>query len=102
MFEILNLMEVDLIRQPNINPPGINCIGERKPGKLEYFGNYFVFGQIGKTSKHTQKVNINNTVEEITFKDIEFGKNTQVTIKQVASDKLSFEFIMLVDKNNSI
>lgn len=62
-------------------------------------GNYFVFGEIGKTSKMTAQINDDNTVSEVTFNNTEFGYNTQVTIKQVEKDKISFEFYMDVDKS---
>lgn len=88
LFEILKKMEVDLSRQPS----------ETKQDKFGYIGNYFVFGEIGKTSKKTAKLNNDNTVSQVTFNDTEFGENTQVTIKQIDKDKLSFEFYMDVDK----
>ncbi len=99
LFEILKKMEVDLGRQPNINPDGICCVGDTKPNKLGYMGNYFVFGEIGKTSKKTAQVNDDSSVKEVTFNNTEFGDNTQVTIKQVDKDKISFEFYMDVDKS---
>jgi hypothetical protein len=102
LFELLKRMEVDLSRQPNINPDGISCVGDTKPDKIGYMGNYFVFGEIGKTSKKTALINDDNTVDEVTFNDTEFGVNTQVTIKQVESDKISFEFYMDVDKKMEI
>jgi hypothetical protein len=36
-------MGVDLSRQPNINPDGVSCVGESKPGKIGYMGYYFVY-----------------------------------------------------------
>jgi hypothetical protein len=98
LFEILRSIEVDLSRQPNINPDSVSCVGEAKPGKLGYMGNYFAFGQIGKTSKKGKTVNEDNSVREVIFNDVEFGPNTSVTIKQVEEDKLSFCFYMDVDK----
>jgi hypothetical protein len=98
LFEILRKMEVDLSRQPNINPDGVSCVGETKPGQLGYLGNYFVFGHIGKTSKTSKKVNADNRVSEVMFNDVEFGPHTSVTIQQVEEEKLSFCFYMDVDK----
>jgi hypothetical protein len=98
LFEVLKKMKVDLSRQPNINPDGISCIGETSQDKLGYMGNYFVFGAIGKTSKKTALSNDTDNIIEVTFNDTEFGNNTQVTIKQIDKDKLSFEFYMDVDK----
>lgn len=86
-------MGVDLSRQPNINPDGVCCVGEIKKNMLGYMGYYFVFGEVGKTSKKTAKLNDDGTVSEITFNNTEFGDNTQVTIKQVDKDKLSLSFI---------
>ena len=100
LFEILNEMKVDLSRQPNINPDGICCVGQTKPGKIGYMGNYFVYGQIGKTTKDSKQVNEENIVTEVNFNDTEFGKNTHVTVKQFEPDKLSFEFYMDVDSNS--
>lgn len=102
LFDVLKKMEVDLSRQPNINPDGVSCVGETKQDKLGYMGNYFVFGEIGKTSKKTAKLNGDNTVSQVTFNDTEFGENTQVTITQVDKDKLSFEFYMDVDKASQL
>jgi hypothetical protein len=102
LFEILKKMEVDLSRQPNKNPDGVCCVGDTKKDKLGYMGNYFVFGEIGKTSKKTAQINNDNEVSEVTFNDTEFGDNTLVTIKQVDKDKLSFEFYMDVDKTMEI
>lgn len=102
LFEVLKQMEVDLSRQPNINPDGVSCVGDTKQDKLGYMGNYFVFGEIGKTSKKTAQINDDNAVSEVTFNNTEFGDHTQVTIKQVDKDKLSFEFYMDVDKTKEI
>ena len=102
LFEILKKMDVDLSRQPNINPDGVCCVGDTKQDMLGYMGNYFVFGKIGKTSKSTAQINDDNAVSEVTFNNTEFGENTQVTIKQVDNDKLSFEFYMDVDKIKEI
>lgn len=98
LFELLKKMEVDLSRQPNTNPDGVCCVGDTKKDKLGYMGNYFVFGEIGKTLKKTAQINDDNEVREVAFNNIEFGDNTQVTIRQVAKDKLSFEFYMDVVK----
>ena len=51
LFIVLRKMGADLSRQPNVNPDGVCCVGETKPGKIGYMGNYFVYGQIGKTTK---------------------------------------------------
>jgi hypothetical protein len=102
LFDLLRKMEVDLSRQPNINPNGVSCIGESKPNKLGYMGNYFVYGEIGKTSKKNKKINDDKSVSEVIFNDAEFGTNIQVTIKQVEEDKLSFEFYMDVEKAHDI
>ena len=102
LFQILRSMEVDLNRQPNIHPDGICYVGDTKQDKLSYMGYYFVFGEIGKTSKKTKKMNADNAVDEVSFNDIEFGKNTGVTIKQIEEDKLSFEFYMEIDKTEEL
>ncbi|HWK02451.1 MAG TPA: hypothetical protein VNS58_02390 [Puia sp.] len=102
LFDILRKMEVDLSRQPNINPDGISCVGETKPGKLGYMGNYFVFGEIGKTSKKGKNLRADGSVNEVTFNDMEFGAGTTVTVKQVEEGKLSFSFYMDVDKTAEI
>jgi hypothetical protein len=102
LFEILKKMEVDLNRQPNINPDGVCCVGDTKQGKLGYMGYYFVFGEIGKTSKKTAIINDDNSVSEVTFNNTEFGDYIQVTIRQVDKHKLSFEFYMDVDKKIEI
>lgn len=99
LFEILKEMKVDLSRQPDINPDGISCVGETKKDRLGYMGNYFVYGEIGKTSKGNQRVNEDNSISEVSFNDAEFGNTTQVTIKQIDKDKLSFEFYMEVQAN---
>jgi hypothetical protein len=92
LFAILSKMGADLSRQPNINPDGVNCLGETKPGKMGYMGYYFVYGRIGKTQKKGIKTSNSSQLPEIEFNDVEFGKDTQVTIKQVEENKLSFEF----------
>lgn len=93
-------MEVDLSRQPNINPDGVSCVGDTKQDKLGYMGNYFVFGEIGHFK--ISQINDDNTVSQVTFNNTEFGDNTQVTIKQVDKDKLSFEFYMGMSQTNRI
>ncbi len=65
-------------------------------------GYYFVYGEIGKTSNDAKKPNDENTISEVSFADTEFGKNTQVTIKQIEKDKLAFEFYIEVDKTTEI
>ena len=96
LFTILSEMGVDLNRQPNINPDGISCVGETKPGKMGYMGYYFVFGRIGKTQKkHIKRIDTGQLLE-VEFKDMEFGKDIQVTIKQLDTGKLSFEFYIEV------
>ncbi|MHA4812560.1 hypothetical protein ACX0G9_30990 [Flavitalea flava] len=102
LFEVLKEMGVDLSRQPNINSDGICCVGDTKPDKLGYMGNYFVYGKIGKTSKKNKKSEDDNRVSEVTFNDAEFGHNTQATIRQFEEDKLSFGFYMDVDKFDKI
>jgi hypothetical protein len=102
LFTILSRMGVDLSRQPNINPDGISCVGETKPGKIGYMGYYFVYGLIGKTQKKGVKKTDTDQLVEVEFNDVEFGKDTQVTIKQVEQDKLSFEFYMEVPIEASI
>lgn len=102
LFDLLKKMEVNLSRQPNINPDGVSCIGESNPGKLGYIGNYFVYGKIGKTTKKNKKINDDSRVSEVIFNNTEFGTSSQVTIRQVDDDKLSFEFYMDVDKANEI
>lgn len=98
-FEILKEMEVDLSRQPNINPDGVCCVGHTETGKLSYMGNYFIFGEIINTSKNCTQWNDHNPIIEVAFKDSEFGDNTQIVIKQVDKDKISAEFYMEVDKS---
>lgn len=98
LFEVLVKMGVDLSRQPDINPDGISCIGDTNAGNVGYMGYYYVFGKIGKTSKKTRKQVDTDYVAEVSFNDAEFGKNTQVTIKQVEEDKLIFEFYMDVSR----
>lgn len=98
LFEILLKMEVDLTRQPNVNPDGISCVGETRPGRLGYMGNYFVYGRIGKTSKRGKKLSDNHSVTEVSFNDKEFGTNIQVTIKKIEDDILSFVFYLEIDK----
>jgi hypothetical protein len=102
LLDILKKMEVDLSRQPNINPEGISCVGDTKQDKLGYLGNYFVIGKIGKVSKKSAKINDDDTISQVIFNNAEFGDNTQVTIKQVEKNKLSFEFYMDVDKTMSL
>ena len=65
-------------------------------------GNYFVYGEIGKTSKKNRKINNDGRVSEVIFHNAEFGIDIQVTIKQVEDDKLSFEFYMDVEKEYNI
>lgn len=95
LFEVLGNMHVDLSRPPE----GIDCAGETKPGKLGYSGNYFVFGEIGKTSKKSAQMNEDYTVREVIFNDAEFGANTQVTIRQVEENKIAFQFYIEIEKN---
>ena len=97
LFALLSRMDVDISKQPHINPDGVCCIGETKPGKLGYMGYYFVYGEIGKTSKKTAILSDDNRVDEVRFNNAEFGNDTQVIIKQVEKDKLSFQFYMEVD-----
>jgi len=99
LFEILTEMEVDLSRQPNTNPGGVSCVGKTKQNKLGYMGNYLVYGEIGKTSKKTAQLSDDSSVSEVTFNDAEFGNNTQLTIKQVDKDRISFEFYIDADKS---
>jgi len=101
LFDILEQMEVDLSRQPDINPDGISCVGETKKDRLGYMGNYFVYGEIGKTPNGNPRVNEDISISEVSFNDAEFGNTTQVTIKQVDKDKLSFEFYMQVQANGN-
>ncbi len=96
LFELLKKMKVDLNRQPNINPDGICCI-DLDDGRKGYIGYYYVIGVLGKTSKKTKVVDESGNVIEVSFKDAEFGKGIDLTIKQVAADKLSFEFYLEVD-----
>jgi hypothetical protein len=98
LFDILSKMGVDLSRQPDINPDGVSCVGETKPGKMGYMGYYFVYGRIGKTQKKGVKNTNSGQLVEVKFNDMEFGRNTQVTIRQVEEGKLSFEFYMEVQK----
>ena len=102
LFTILSSMGVDLSRQPDITPDGISCVGETKPGKIGYMGYYFVYGRIGKTKKKGVKKTDTDQLAEVEFNDAEFGKDMQVTIKQVEQDKLSFEFYMEVQIEASI
>lgn len=98
LFEVLKRMQVDLTRQPNINPDGIYCVGETKPNKLGYFGYYFIYGSIGKTSKKTASVDSEGNIGKIEFNDREFGTDVRVTITKIDPKKLVFEFYMEVDK----
>jgi len=102
LFDLLKKMGVELNRQPDINPDGISCIGESKPHKLGYMGYYFVYGEIGKTSKKNKKLNNDGSVNEVVFNNTEFGTETHVTIKQIEDDKLSFEFYLDVEKELDI
>jgi len=102
LLDLLKTMEVELDRQPNTIDDGISCIGESKPNHLGYIGNYFVFGKIGKTTKKNIILNDEKGVSEVILRNAEFGSNTQVTIKQVESAKLSFEFYMDVVKTHEI
>jgi hypothetical protein len=102
LFELLRKMEVDLTRQPNVNPNGVFYIGDTKRDKLGYTGNYFVYGEIGKTSNKTAQKNDENVVCEVTYNNTEFGDNIQVTIKQITKDQLFFEFYMEADKTIEI
>ena len=95
-FDVLKRMNVDLSRQPNINPDGISCVGETKPGKLEYLGYYFVYGHLGKTSKKNSLKDMEGNLEKVEFNNREFGADMQVTIQKVDHEKLSFEFYMQV------
>jgi hypothetical protein len=99
LFEMLKKMEVDLSRQPDINPDGVCCVGDTKRNKVGYMGNYFVFGEIGKTSKKTARISDENIVSQVTFNNAEFGVNTLVTVKQVDEERISFEFYVDVEKS---
>lgn len=91
LFEILRVMSVDLKRQPDLDPAGLDCFDTRN-NQLSYKGYYFVFGKIVKTTKKTAVRDENNTVTEIGFNETEFGPGTLATIKQIDEDKLVFEF----------
>lgn len=95
-WALLKDMGVDLNRQPNINPDGLCCVGEVKPGKVGYLGYYIVFGAIGKTPKKSAKFDAQGDITEVYFNDTEFGEETNVTIKKLDNDRICFEFYIEV------
>ena len=99
LFKLLKNMHVDISRQPKDPNIEVCCIGEAKPGKLGYMGSYLAYGIVGKTSKSTASKDNEGQVKEVTFNNVEFGKNMHVSITQIDTDKISFSFYIETDAN---
>lgn len=91
LFDLLEKMRVDLQRQPNINPDGVCCV-DLENGKKGYIGYYYVIGELRKTTKKTKISDDEGNIIEVSFKNAEFGKGVELTIKQADSDRLIFDF----------
>jgi len=96
LFDLLKKMKVDLQRQPNINPDGVCCV-DLDNGKKGYIGYYYVIGELRKTTKNTKVTDDGGKTIEVSYKNAEFGKGLDLTIKQADKDKLIFDFYLEVN-----
>lgn len=98
LFKILKSMEVDLKRQPNINPDGVCSFGPTEKYQKAYLGYYQVYGQLRKTQNKTQIRNEDGKLVSVDFYEPSDDAYVHFKIVQKEDDLLEIEFFLECEK----
>ena len=94
LFDLLKDMQVDLSRQPDINPDGVYAI-TIQPNKINYHGYYLVCGSVENDTHDIPLFDSLHGFED--FEQADFS-GLKVAVSKVDDEKVAVEFDILIEK----